>query len=84
MAAHRSERKSSNPSDGRRSRDEGEPYRGVLTIGGDEDEVVDAVRQNSGDGVMPMRNSLPLAQRFGQLRPLISTPWPGEAPRRLS
>jgi hypothetical protein len=38
-AARRSERESPNPRDGRRSRDEGESYGGVLTVGGDEDET---------------------------------------------
>jgi hypothetical protein len=42
--------------------------------------LVDVIRQNNGDGGVPMRNSLPLAHRFGQLRPQISTPWPSEAP----
>jgi hypothetical protein len=53
----RSERESPTPRGSRRSRDEGESYRGVLTVGGDEEEVVDAIRWNSGHGGMPMRNS---------------------------
>jgi hypothetical protein len=52
------ERESPKSRGGKQSRDEDETYRGVLTVGGDEEEAVDAIRRNNGHGGVPMRNSL--------------------------